>query len=270
MVPLGLALLLFTGVGPLLAWRKSTLALLVRNFQAPIIVAVLASAGLLAAGVRGALAVTSFTFCVFVLACVAVEFLRGVRARRRLHAEQPLRAAFRLVTTNKRRWGGYIVHVGVVVIIIGITGSSAFQLEGTFTVPPGESFQLGPYEIAFHEVAFTRTPRAETYEARLDIFRGGRLAATLRPAREIFPSFRDQPASEVDIHHTLAEDLYLVLLSAASDGGATFQAYLNPLVSWIWLGGAIVLLGGVVTMLPDVRERRFAAQASMERQRAAA
>jgi cytochrome c-type biogenesis protein CcmF len=270
MVPLGLALLVLTGIGPLLAWRKTSLSLLGRNFRVPIIATVLASAALLAVGVRGFLAVISFSFCAFVLACIAVEFVRGVRARRRIHSEAPGQAAFRLVATNKRRWGGYLVHVGIVVIFIGITGSAAFQLEGTFTVAPGETFHLGDYEMTFHEVTFTRTPRAEIYEARIDVSRHGRLATTLHPAREIFPSFRNQPASEVDIHHTLAEDLYLVLLTAAPDGGASFQAYLNPLVSWIWLGGVVVLLGGFVTMLPDVRERRFAAQVSLERQRAAA
>ena len=100
--------------------------------------------------------------------------------------------------------------------------------------------------------------------------RCNRQVATLNPGREIFPSFRNQPASEVDIHHTLAEDLYLVLLATPPDGGATFQVYLNPLVSWIWFGGVVLLLGGTVTMLPDVREKRFVYQASLEKDRAAA
>jgi cytochrome c-type biogenesis protein CcmF len=158
----------------------------------------------------------------------------------------------------------------MVLIFAGITGSGAFQQEGTFTVVPGESFSIGGYELVFQEVEFHRTPRAESHTARVDVRRQGLPLAALHPAREIFPSFRNQPASEVDIHHTLAEDLYLVLLSAPADGSATFKVYINPLVSWIWLGGVVLLIGGVLTMLPDARERRFAYQARLEEQRAAA
>ncbi len=269
-VPLGLALLALTGIGPLLAWRKTSLPLLVKNFRGPLLVMVASSAILWAAGLRGILAVTSFSLCVFVLACIAVEFIHGTAARRRVHGEGLGAALVRLVAGNKRRYGGYVVHVGMVLIFAGITGSGAFQQEGTFTVAPGETFRLGDYELLYKEVVFQRTPRAETYTAQVDVRREGRQVATLTPVREIFPSFRNQPASEVDIHHTLGEDLYLVLLNAAPDGGASFKGYINPLVSWIWLGGAVLLLGGFITMLPDARERRFAYQARLEEQRAAA
>ena len=196
--------------------------------------------------------------------------MHGAAARQRLHKEGMFVALWNLVAHNKRRYGGYIVHVGIVLIFLGITGSSAFQSEGTYTVAPGESFSLGRYQMTFNQVTFSQTPRADSYVASVDVAHDGTAVASLAPAREFFPKFRNQPASEVDIHHTLRGDLYLVLLSAADDGSATFKVYLNPLVSWIWLGGIVLIVGGVVTMLPDVRERRFAYQASLEEERAAA
>ena len=269
-VPIGLALLVLMGIGPLLAWRRSTGRYTLRNFRLPVVVAVFASAVLPILGVRHLLATVSFTFCVFVMTSTFVEFTKGTRARMHMYSESLMTALPRLVATNKRRWGGYIVHVGMVVIFAGITGSSAFQIEETRVLSPGESFSLGGYEMTYHEVTFTTTPRAETFEARLGLSRDGRSLGTLRPAKEFFPAFRNQPASEVDIHHSFAEDLYVVLLHASSDGSATFKAYLNPLVSWIWLGGLLFLVGGFVTMLPDVREKRFATQVSLEQDRAAA
>jgi cytochrome c-type biogenesis protein CcmF len=269
-VPLGLALLALTGIGPLLAWRKTTMVLLVRNFRLPLAVTILSSILMFALGVREIAATVSYTFCIFVVACTAVEFMHGAAARQRLHKEGVMAAMLNLVAHNKRRYGGYIVHVGIVLIFMGITGSSVFQSEGTYTVAPGETFNLGRYQMTFQQVVFSQTDRADSYVATVDVARDNVPVTTLTPAREFFPSFRNQPASEVDIHHTLTEDLYLVLLSAADDGSATFKGYLNPLVSWIWLGGIVLIFGGVITMLPDVRERRFAYQASLEEERAAA
>jgi cytochrome c-type biogenesis protein CcmF len=269
-VPLGLALLALTGIGPLLAWRKTTMSLLVRNFRLPLIVTILSSILIFALGIRDVVATISYTFCIFVVACTAMEFMHGAAARQRLHKEGVFVALWNLVAHNKRRYGGYIVHVGIVLIFLGITGSSAFQSEGTYTVAPGESFSLGRYQMTFNQVTFSQTPRADSYVASVDVAHDGTAVASLAPAREFFPKFRNQPASEVDIYHTLREDLYLVLLSAADDGSATFKVYLNPLVSWIWLGGIVLIVGGVVTMLPDVRERRFAYQASLEEERVAA
>jgi len=269
-VPLGLALLALTGIGPLLAWRKTSTALLVRNFRWPVAVTVAGSVTLLILGVRDVMATISYTFCLFVLASTASEFLTGASARRRLHQEGLLASWVNLVGHNKRRYGGYIVHIGIVMIFLGITGSSAFQQEATATVQPGESFQLGPYMMTFQDVAFESTARAESFTSRVDLARHGNPVGTLHPAREFFPSFRNQPASEVDIYHALSEDLYLVLLSTTEDGGATFKVYMNPLVSWIWLGGVVLLFGGFITMMPDVRERRFAYQASLELKRVTA
>ena len=269
-VPLGLALLALTGIGPLLAWRRSTGRYLLRNFRWPLTATILTSALLPALGIRHVLATMSFSFCIFVVACLALEFIRGTRARMRMYSENLALALARLVGSNKRRWGGYVVHVGMVIIFAGITGSSAFQQETTQVLQPGGAFTLGDYEITYREMRSTSTPRADTFEARVDVSRNGRPVSTLHPAKEFFPSFRNQPASEVDIHHALAEDLYLVLIHAADDGSATFKAYLNPLVSWIWLGGCVLLVGGFVTMLPDEREKRFIAQAALEEERAAA
>jgi cytochrome c-type biogenesis protein CcmF len=219
---------------------------------------------------RGIPAVASFTFCAFVTACIGIEFVRGARARVRMYGESALPALFRLVESNHRRYGGYIVHVAMVLIFAGVTGSSAFQREVTEVVELDGTFQVGPYEASFRRLELGSDARAESVKAEVLISRDGEPVATLGPAREIFPSFRNQPATEVDIHHTLGGDLYLVLLNATPDGQATFKAYINPLVSWIWIGGLVFLLGGLLTMLPDARERRRAQHPSQEPARAAA
>ncbi|MFQ5671084.1 MAG: heme lyase CcmF/NrfE family subunit [Acidobacteriota bacterium] len=269
-VPLGLAILVLMGLGPLLAWRRSTGRYFLRNFRVPVAITVLSSLILVGLGLRSPLAVISFTFCVFVVACTGLEFYRGMRSRIRMYSENVATALFRLVDSNKRRWGGYVVHIGMVLIFAGITGSSAFQKETTQILAPGESFTIGPYQVTFRQVDFHSTPRAETYLARLDLRRHGRALPGLVPGKEFFPSFRNQPASEVAIHHAFSEDLYLVLLSTTDDGRATIKAYLNPLVSWIWFGGIVLLLGGVVTMMPDPRQRQFAARIAQEENRVAA
>ncbi|MFQ5719380.1 MAG: heme lyase CcmF/NrfE family subunit [Acidobacteriota bacterium] len=269
-VPIGLALLLLTGIGPLLAWRRSTVRYLLRSFRWPIGVTVAASGLFPLLGIRHLVATVAFTFCVFVLASTAVEFAKGARARIRMYGENAATALVRLTASNKRRWGGYIVHVGMVVIFAGITGSSAFQETTTHVVQPGETFTLGEYTLAYQEIRALSTPRADSYIARLDISAGGERVDTLHPAKEFFPAFRNQPASEVAIHHAFADDLYVVLLSATEDGDATFKHYLNPLVSWIWFGGVILLAGGVITMLPDDREKRFMTQTALAEDRAAA
>ncbi|MFQ5766795.1 MAG: heme lyase CcmF/NrfE family subunit, partial [Acidobacteriota bacterium] len=258
-VPLGLSLLLLTRIRPLLAWRKTSRSMLLRNFGLPVLGTVAASSILLLAGLHDFLAAMGFSFCVFVVLSTGLEFVRGTRARVHMYGERPIWALFQLIAGNKRRYGGYMVHVAMVLIFAGIIGSSAFQTSTTATLAPGESFTLEPYRITYHEVDFRSTDRAETFQARVSLQRNGHEVGSLAPAREFFPSFRNQPASEVDIHHTLAGDLYLVLIQADENGNATFKAYLNPLVSWIWLGGILLLLGGLVTMLPDVRARRHRA-----------
>jgi cytochrome c-type biogenesis protein CcmF len=187
-----------------------------------------------------------------------------------MYGEAPLPALLRLVESNHRRYGGYIVHVAMVLIFAGVTGSSAFQREVTEVVELEGAFRVGPYEARFNRLEFGSDARAESVKAEVLITRDGDPVATLWPSREFFPSFRNQPATEVDIHPTLGGDLYLVLLNATEDGQATFKAYINPLVSWIWIGGFVFLIGGLLTMLPDARERRRAAIPSQEPARAAA
>ena len=269
-VPLGLALLLLTGLGPLLAWKRSPLGPLGRRFRVPVAIAALVAATLAAAGLRAPLATAALAFCAFVAACTLLEFAHGTRLRMRGHGEAVLPAFVRVIDANKRRYGGFVVHMGMVLIFAGITASSAWQVEATSTLARGESFSIGPYRLTFRDLTFTTDARAETHTATVGVERDGRAQGDLRPAREVFPSFRNQPATEVDILHTLSEDLYVVLVRATEDGRATLKAYVNPLVSWIWIGGGVLLLGGLVTLLPDGRPRRAAVATAAGVGRAAA
>ena len=261
-VPLGLALIFVTGVGPLIAWRRASGQNLRRNFAGPLLVAAAAAVVLLAAGMRHARALLAFALCAFVLATIALEFYRGARARMRTAHETFLAGLASLILRNKRRYGGYLVHVGMVMIFVGIAGSSAFQQEQVATLRRGESFSIGPYQLAFTDTSSTHDDHKDVLSTTLSVSRRGEAVATLRPEKWYFRA-ADQPTTEVAIYGmfswppNFSDDLYTILVdNDPKGGGYTFKAYLNPLVSWIWIGGFILILGTHVAVLPEFERRR--------------
>ncbi len=255
MTPLGLLLLFLTGVGPLIAWRKASPRQLRSQFQGPVLVAAATAAILAASGVRDAAALVSLSLCAFVTASVLSEFYRGTQARVRNMGERPLRAVFALVDRNKRRYGGYLVHLAMVFVFVGITGSSLFQAEAQASLRRGESMRVGDFDLRYVDTSSSATPNVEIFAAHLEVSREGKAAGSLRPERNFYRHW-DQPASEVGLLSTLREDLYVILIAYdPRTDTATFKAYVNPLVSWIWLGGLMLILGTHVAVLPDRRER---------------
>ncbi|MGQ9629055.1 MAG: heme lyase CcmF/NrfE family subunit [bacterium] len=255
-IPIGLALLFLTGICPLIAWRKASGRNLRRNFLVPFIIALLGGALLFAVGVRHGYTWLSFTLSIFVLSTIGSEFLRGVRARHNMASENYLVALARLIWRNKRRYGGYIVHVGMVLIFLGITGSSAFKVEREVHLSRGESVELRDYTIAYESLVQYPTANKEVVAATLSVYRGGRRLGSLSPAIETYKHEEEHTTSEVAIRSTLKEDLYAILAGYEPDGSAaTFKLIVSPLVAWIWIGGAVLSLGTVIVMLPDRRER---------------
>jgi cytochrome c-type biogenesis protein CcmF len=201
--------------------------------------------------------------CGLVIATTVMEFITGAKARSKATGERPMQALGRLVDRNKRRYGGFVVHLGVALIIIGVTGSSVFKREAIATLARGESFAVGRFTLRLEEMVSNDTPNHEFLGARLAVLEGGRRVGTLVPGQKFYKAGQD-PSSEVDIRSTPREDLYLIMTGFdPQQGRVTVKAYLNPLLSWIWIGGGTLLLGSWLAMLPDLRERRRAAEARL-------
>ena len=196
--PLALALIFLMGVGPLIAWRRSSLDGLARTFAAPAIFGVVTGVAAFGAGLREWYVLTAFSLAAFVLGAVVVEFRRGVSARRHLVSERPVKAFVNLVAKNNRRYGGYIIHVGVILAFVGIVGSSFFKTEVKKSVKEGDSFAVGPYDLVYMGVITSETPHLEAAYAQVDVMRGGRLIARLQPAK-LFYKRQQQPATSVAI-----------------------------------------------------------------------
>lgn len=204
---------------------------------------------------------TALSLAAFVIGTIVVEFRRGVSARRHMVSESVPAAIVNLVAKNNRRYGGYVIHIGVVLAFIGIVASAFFKTEVKKSVKEGESFQVGAYDLEYLGINTTETPHLESARARVEVRRGGKAIAMMEPAK-LFYKRLQQPATAVAIRSTPAADLYVVLAGIDDQSGlATFQVFLTPLVFWLWAGGFIMALGTVIAMWPNVRERAVIAAA---------
>jgi cytochrome c-type biogenesis protein CcmF len=260
--PLALALVFLMGIGPLIAWRRTTADNLIRSFTAPVVIGVATGIVAAVAGIRQWYVLTAFSLAAFVIGTVLVEFRRGVNARRHMVAEPRAKALVNLVAKNNRRYGGYIIHVGVIVAFVGIVGSSFFRTEVKKSVHAGDSFTIGSYTLRFQGLDVTDTPHLESATARVQVLGSdGREITTMAPAKLFFKR-PQQPATKVAIRSRPASDLYVVLAGIDDSGQtATFEVFLTPLVFWLWAGGLMMVLGTVVVMWPNVRERAAIATA---------
>jgi cytochrome c-type biogenesis protein CcmF len=248
--PLGLALLILTGICPLIAWRKASWRNFRRNFLNPLVMGLLLLVGLVVLGMRNWVALAFFAGSGFVLVTIILEFYRGARARQHIRPSGLLGALKDLTLMNKRRYGGFIVHIGVVFAFVGIIASSFFSVEETFTVQQGEMFQLEGYELKYHELRQRRDPEKDVVFAHVGLQRDGQEYGALYPQKD-FHHKNEQPATEVALRSLPHEDLYLVLSAWSEDGSATFHVFVNPLVQMIWIGIGIMVFGGIFVMFPD-------------------
>lgn len=263
--PLALALIFLMGVGPLIAWRRATRENLVRSFSWPLLFGLATGLAALAGGIHSWYVLAAFSLGTFALGTVLVEFRRGVVARRHMVSESAPQALLNLIGKNNRRYGGYIIHVGVVLAFVGVVASSFFKTEVKRSVKEGQSFAIGPYQLRYRGMASLDTAHFESISARLDLLRGGRVVGALEPAK-LFYKKPEQPATQVAIRSTPLADLYVVFAGFDEKSGlATFDVFLTPLVFWLWMGGAIMALGTVVAMWPNAREREAIAAAARAR-----
>jgi cytochrome c-type biogenesis protein CcmF len=253
--PLGIALLFLTGAGPIIAWRRASPRNLGRAFGLPLSIGAVGALTLMLWGIFHVQALLTFAFGLFVLAAVAMEFFRGVRARQAIMREPAPRALTRLVGKNRRRYGGYIVHAGTALMFIALAGSSVLKVETQVTVTEGESFQVGRYTLLYEGLHETDTPHVATLAAMLSVIRDGEAIGVVRPEKRFYKKPR-QPTTEVAIRSTLREDLYVILGAYDPETkAATFQGYVNPLVAWLWIGGVILVVGTGISIYPSAAER---------------
>jgi cytochrome c-type biogenesis protein CcmF len=254
--PLGIALLFLMGVGPVIAWRRATPKNLWRAFAFPVGVGVVAAIALVAAGTPLGYAHATFALGVFVLGTIGQEFWRGMRARQALLHERAPQALARVVAKNRRRYGGYVIHVGIVMAFIGIAASSVFRVEVQQTVSPGGTFDVGRYTLRFDRIDNREDGHMAASAAIVSVFLGDRQIDTLTPEKRFYKKPK-QPTTEVANRSTLREDLYLVLGSYDTKTQlATILAYVNPLVVWIWIGGLVMAIGTAIAVWPGAAERR--------------
>ena len=253
--PLGVMLLFLTGIGPIIAWRRASWSSLGRQFTIPLVVGLALGGLLFVLGYRNYYAVVIFSLAGFVLTGILAEFSRGTRARQVMLHESPPQALGRLIGKNPRRYGGYIVHIGVVLIFFGVAGA-LFTIEKQITVSAEQSFEVGRYTLLYTGITEREDAHIAAQVATVRVLVDGQQIDTMYPEKRFYKK-QNQPTTEVDIRPTLVEDLYLVLGSYDEPSGlATFQVFINPLVSWIWIGGLILILGTCVIMAPNPAERQ--------------
>ncbi len=257
-VPIGLALLILVGICPLIAWRKTSVQNLKRSFLLPTSISLIGGILLFWAGIRQGYPLVSFVFCIFVVVTIFTEFYRGTNARRETTAENALVALGRLISKNKRRYGGYIVHIGIVLLYIGITGSGAYKIEKEVSVSEGEEFHIGDYTLKYERFSQYPTQSKVVNVAIVPVFKDGKQIDTLTPEKNVHFKHPDQPVSEVSIHWNLKEDLYLILAGFDVGGQASFKVVINPLMVWLWIGGIVMALGCIVAIWPDKKRQRVA------------
>ncbi|MDF2750622.1 MAG: cytochrome C-type biosis protein, partial [Gaiellaceae bacterium] len=254
----GLPLLLLMGIGPLVAWRRASLRGLAATFAWPFGVALATGLVLLALGAGSSIpGLIAYTFSAFVLASIALEFVRGTRARRALAGGTWPRAFSELVGRNRRRYGGYIVHAAIVLLAIGIAGSSAYDTVREGQLARGGSLEVGDYRLTY--VRLDERPAANATEVRavLDVERGGSSVGTVEAGKNAYTA-EQQVSNEVGIRSDLVtgEDLFVIAEQVNPDGTVYLRVFVKPLVNLIWLAGAVFLLGSLIALWPDAREQR--------------
>jgi cytochrome c-type biogenesis protein CcmF len=279
MVPLGLTLMLLTGIGPLISWRKATGKNLMKAFAKPVAAALTVlglhvalgssfgfpayvkseaiydtATGRVLALIYGASPGVSLAMCTFVTGTIFQEFWRGVRVRMKNAKENPLTALVELVARAKRRYGGYIVHLGLVSMYLGFTGA-AYDIEKEAALRPGQVMQVGDYGVRFDKARMELDPSKRMVFTDMTILRDGEPVGHVEPAKFIYRTHPEMPTTEVAIRSTLRDDVYVIMSSVNPETKlGTFRVIVRPLVAWIWIGGLMLLAGALIAIAPSIKE----------------
>jgi len=268
-IPIFWVLILLMGIGPLLAWRHSSPRKLGAYILWPFVVTLAFVAGLWVFGVHKPVALIGFGTCAFVGVITLLEYVRGVRARRRTVGDSWFQALPTLFVRNRRRYGGYLVHIGVILLSIGVIGSSVYKIEVRKSVRQGESFTVGDLTLTFSGMKQERTADRDTVIGLVSVSKDGQVIDTLDPHRHFYIASQ-QPATIPAIWSTMGRDVYVSFSAYDPPTGlGTFQAFINPLVIWVWIGGIVFIAGTLIAAWPDWAEERRLAEVRFRRGAAA-
>ena len=254
----GLPLLLLMGIGPLVAWRRASLRGLARTFAGPTVAALAVGVTLIVLGAGSSIpGLIAYTFSAFVIATIVIEFWRGTTARRALSGEAWPRAFSSLIGRNRRRYGGYVVHFAVVLLAIGVAGSSAYDSIAEGRLAKGESLAVGGYTLTYDRLVERDVSNATEVRAQLAVARDGHALGRLEAGKNAY-SVEQQVSNEVGIRTDYArgEDLFVIAEQVNDDGSVYFRVFVKPLVNLIWVAGIVFLFGSLVALWPDAREQR--------------
>ena len=259
-IPIGLILLFLTGVGPLLAWRNTSKESLIKNFTIPLIVAFISAGVLLALDIRGNTMMT-LSLSGFVFTTIAIEFWRGINARTRKFDESIISAFIKLIQKNRSRYGGYISHLGIVLMFVGFSGH-AFDIEDEWGLQIGSKETVGNYDVELAGLSEEERPNHYAYIADLNVYTtGGEFVTDLHPEKRIYfhrdpnPDKR-QPHSELDIYSTLTRDIYSIFTGVdPKNQVGYFKIIINPLEQWVSIGSSFLIIGTVIAMWPVKRKK---------------
>ncbi|MEE9144060.1 MAG: heme lyase CcmF/NrfE family subunit [Candidatus Binatia bacterium] len=257
-VPLFLLLVFLMGVGPMIAWRRASLDNLRRNFLWPAVASLITSIIISLWWVRDFLPLLGFTLMSFVVFTILFDTALALRARRRIAGEGILAALVTLTRRNQRRYGGLIVHLGVVLIFLGIAGSMGYSIEREATLNRGETLSIGRYKVRFEGVNGSQQPTHYRVKAAFKVFNQDKELGVLSPALKFYPT-QQSPIGRAVFRSTLIEDLYLILsgFSELEQNRVTLKALVRPLLAWMWIGGVVIALGTIVAVWP-ARQRSAA------------
>jgi cytochrome c-type biogenesis protein CcmF len=249
-LPLALVLLALMTIAPILSYGRDTMKRLVRSLGVPLIAAAIAVGVLWVADVRSVWALASAVLCTVLVATIAIDVIRSVRARQHNTNENAFAAALHLLDANHRRYGGHIVHAGIVMIVAGITGSSLYGTKQMVQLRPGDSVNIGNYALRLDSINEVREANYTAVEAAIGVTGTGGAIDTLRPQRRFYDK-AEEASTQVALRSNWKEDLY-VTVAGWEEGGrvTTFQVIVNPMVRWIWAGGILLTLGGIWCLVP--------------------
>ena len=261
MLPIGLMLLLLTGIGPLLAWRKSAMSNMLHQFLWPAILGVVTTGVVMYLGANFWAAGLCFGLCAWVFTTIVQEFWRGSGVRQRATGTDRFTAMIGLFARSRRRYAGYIVHLGIVLIFFGFAGNG-FKLEEQINLEPGQEVAIGDYVVKYDALKVTNDAQKQMITGHTTVTKEGAALGGMYPARWFFNGREDEPTTEVAIRRGFADDLYIVLAGYELETQrATFEVTVNPLVNWVWFGFGILGIGTILSLLPE-RAMAYAAAKS--------
>ena len=260
--PLMLLLILLMGIGPLIPWRQANLASIKRALLLPTMAGIIVIIVLMLFGIHKALPLIGFGLCATVFTGILTEWVRGTRARNRSSKEIYPIAFLKLILANRPRYGGYIVHLAVVMVALGVIGSSFFGLQRDVVLAPGETYDIADYKITYIETTpIVQSDRTEFISA-INVDRNGEYLTTMTAQRSFYPSF-NMASTLAGIRSTPVEDLYIVPSENLPDGSVGFRILINPLMWWMWVGGPVMIVGTVIALWPQqIRQNSMEANQS--------